>query len=196
MLSNILCSPTTFIRVFLYMKDGHRDLGDSSRHVSQNTGQCPIRFLRMRFVGCSASLDVSFGVVQRLSARRRSLPLSLSLSAHVLVLSLSTVKVKRGDGGGRWKNPNQVQLLRLPSSSTHHISLPVRTSSRMPPPLEPLSSPMMNRFTHGQVSMFKDCLSLFKKSGSVPLLNFAPWRWIQPICLVSPSWQLTSVLPW
>jgi hypothetical protein len=42
---------------------------------------------------------VSFGVVQRLSARPRSLP--LSLSAHVLVLSLSTVKVKQGDGGGR-----------------------------------------------------------------------------------------------
>jgi hypothetical protein len=195
MLSNILCSPTTFIRVFLYMKDGRRDLGDSSRHVSQNTGQCPIRFLRTRFVGCSTSLDRIFRCgPEAFSAS--SFTSSLSLSAHVLVLSLSTVKVKRGDGGGRWKNPNQVQLLRLPSSSTHHISLPVRTSSRMPPPLEPLSSPMMNRFTHGQVSMFKDCLSLFKKSGSVPLLNFAPWRWIQPICLVSPSWQLTSVLPW
>jgi hypothetical protein len=42
-------------------------------------------------------------------------------------------------------------------------------------------------FTHGQVSMIKEYLSLFKKSGSVPLPGFALWRWIWPIRLASPS---------
>jgi hypothetical protein len=46
---------------------------------------------------------------------------------------------------------------------------------------------MANRFTHGQVSMFKEYLSLFKKSGSVPLPGLVPWRWIWLIHLASPS---------
>jgi hypothetical protein len=83
MLSNILCSPTTFIRVFLYMKDGRRDLGDSSRHVSQNTGQCLIRFLRTRFVGCSASLDRIFRCgPEAFSASSFTSSLSLSLCSR------------------------------------------------------------------------------------------------------------------